>query len=123
MRTFVAENVTDPRLSPEVLAHTHHISLRLLQSLFSDCGLSPASYIREQRLAHAKALLCRGETVTRSALLSGFSDPGTFTRAFRRRYGSTPSEFVEEGETTRDPGAPQWPGGDGAGTPRMGDFQ
>jgi PAS domain S-box-containing protein len=95
IRTSVSENATDPRLSPEVLAHTHHISLRLLQSLFSDCGLSPASYIRDQRLAHAKDLLSRGETVTRSALLSGFTDPGTFTRAFRRRYSSAPSEFRE----------------------------
>jgi PAS domain S-box-containing protein len=94
-RAFVEENVTDPRLSPELLARTHHVSLRLLQSLFADLGLSPARYIRDQRVAHAQMLLRRGETVTRSGLLSGFSDTGTFTRAFRRRIGYTPSDFLE----------------------------
>jgi PAS domain S-box-containing protein len=90
---FAAENATDPQLTPAVLARQHHISLRFLQSLFSDSGHTPASYIRDQRLTHAKALLQRGETVTRSALLSGFTNAETLSRAFRRRYGSTPSKF------------------------------
>jgi PAS domain S-box-containing protein len=91
--TFVAENATDPQLTPSALARHHHISLRFLQSLFSDSGHTPASYIRDQRLTYAKVLLRQGETVTRAALLSGFTDAGTFTRAFRRHCGSTPSEF------------------------------
>jgi AraC-like DNA-binding protein len=67
--------------------------LRFLQSLFSDSGHTPASYIRDQRLNHAKAFLQRGETVTRSAHLSGFTNAETLTRALRRRYGSAPSKF------------------------------
>jgi PAS domain S-box-containing protein len=90
---FVAENATDPQLTPAVLARQHHISLRFLQSLFSDSGHTPASYIRDQRLTHAKILLQGGETVTRAALLSGFTNAETLTRAFRRRYGSAPSKF------------------------------
>ncbi|HEY0448922.1 helix-turn-helix transcriptional regulator [Actinophytocola sp.] len=103
--TFVAENATDPHLTPAVLARQHHVSLRFLQSLFSDSGHTPASYIRDQRLTRAKALLRRGETVTRSALLSGFTDAGTLTRAFRRRYGTTPSEFRAGGflDVAREP--------------------
>jgi PAS domain S-box-containing protein len=95
--TFVADNATDPQLTPAVLARQHHVSLRFLQSMFADAGHTPANYIRDQRLTHAKALLRRGESVTRSALLSGFTNVGTFTRAFRRHYGSTPSEFRDGG--------------------------
>jgi AraC-like DNA-binding protein len=91
---FAAENATDPQLTPAVLARQHHISLRFLQSLFSDSGHTPASYIRDQRLSHAKALLqLGGETVTRSAHLSGFTNAETLTRALRRRYGSAPPKF------------------------------
>lgn len=94
MRQFVADNVTDPALDPEMVAIAHHVSVRLLQALFADHGYSPARYIREARLAQAREMLCRGEAVVRAGRLSGFADPGTFTRAFRRRYGCTPREFI-----------------------------
>ncbi|HEY0472808.1 MAG TPA: helix-turn-helix domain-containing protein [Kribbella sp.] len=95
MRRFVADNVTDPALDPARVANAHHVSIRLLQALFADIGCSPARYIRELRLARARAMLRLGEPVARAGHLSGFADPGTFTRAFRRRYGCTPSEFVD----------------------------
>jgi PAS domain S-box-containing protein len=95
MRRFVADNVTDPSLDPARVASAHHVSVRLLQALFADIGCSPARYIRELRLARARTMLRLGEPVTRAGRLSGFADPGTFTRAFRRRYGCTPSEFID----------------------------
>ena len=94
MRQFVAGNLTDPSLDPAMVASAHHVSLRLLQALFADHGCSPARYIRDARLARARAMLLDGQAVARAGRLSGFADPGTFTRAFRRRYGCTPSEFA-----------------------------
>lgn len=94
MRRFVADNATDPALDPATVARAHHVSVRLLQALFADHGCSPAGYIRDVRLSRARELLRAGEPVTRAGRLSGFADPGTFTRAFRRRYGCTPSEFA-----------------------------
>jgi AraC-like DNA-binding protein len=87
------------------VASAHHVSLRLLQALFADHGCSPARYIRDVRLARARAMLRAGEAVTRAGRLSGFADPGTFTRAFRRRYGCTPSAFASSPE--RFAGPPQ----------------
>jgi AraC-like DNA-binding protein len=98
MRQFVADNLTDPSLDPARVASAHHVSLRLLQVLFADQGCSPARYIRDARLARARAMLRDGEAVARAGRLSGFADPGTFTRAFRRRYGCTPSEFAGAAE-------------------------
>lgn len=95
IRHFIVENATDPSLEPTVVAKTHHVSLRLLQGLFADAGSSPAKFIRDQRLTHARRLLDGGESITRAASLSGFSDLGTFTRAFRRRFGCTPSAFLK----------------------------
>jgi PAS domain S-box-containing protein len=95
VRTFITENALDPHLDPTVVARNHHISLRLLQGLFADEGSSPARFIRDQRLIHARGLLSDGESISRAGMLSGFSDLGTFTRAFRRRFGCTPSTFLK----------------------------
>ena len=99
IRTFISENALDPALDPTTVARTHHISLRLLQGLFADAGSSPARFIRDQRLTHARRLLDEGESITRAGALSGFSDLGTFTRAFRRRFGCTPSTFLKGYQT------------------------
>lgn len=94
IRRFVTENATDPDLDPATVARAHHVSLRSLQALFAETGSSPARYIRDQRLLEARRLLDVGESISRAGSLSGFPDPGTFTRAFRRRFGCTPSAFL-----------------------------
>lgn len=94
IRGFVEDNAADPTLDPAVVARAHHISLRLLQALFAESGSSPARFIRDQRLIEARRLLDGGESISRAGSLSGFPDPGTFTRAFRRRFGCTPSAFL-----------------------------
>ncbi|MBW0114414.1 hypothetical protein [Pseudonocardia abyssalis] len=48
---------------PRWLAREHHISLRLLQSLFAEDGDSPARCIREQRLLLARRPLLEGTPV------------------------------------------------------------
>jgi AraC-like DNA-binding protein len=94
IRSFIVANALDPTLDPAIVAKAHHVSLRLLQGLFSDEGSSPARFIRDQRLNNARTLLDDGHSISRAGALSGFSDLGTFTRAFRRRFGCTPSTFL-----------------------------
>jgi PAS domain S-box-containing protein len=99
IRAFIVDNALDPALDPMTVAKTHHVSLRLLQGIFADVGSSPARFIRDQRLIHARRLLDEGESISRAGALSGFSDLGTFTRAFRRRFGCTPSTFLKGYQT------------------------
>ena len=91
---FIRENASDPALDPAAVARAHHISVRLLQALFAESGSSPARFIRDERLIEARRLLDTGESISRAGALSGFPDPGTFTRAFPRRFGCTPSTFL-----------------------------
>ena len=53
---------------------------------------SPASEIRRHRLEHADSLIARGSSVGHACRASGFTDQGTFNRAFRRQYGVPPCE-------------------------------
>jgi PAS domain S-box-containing protein len=82
---------TDPLFSASELVAEAHLSTRSLQILFQDIGRSPASEIRRLRLDHAHSMLERGHTVQAACFGSGYSEPGSFTRAFRVRFGYAPS--------------------------------
>jgi len=94
LRAFVDEHVAEPDLCPERLAAAHFVSLRLVQKLFAEDGDSPAAYIRRRRLELARELLRGGTRVGVAAERSGFVDPDSFSRAFRREFGLLPSEFL-----------------------------
>lgn len=113
VKATVADDLAEPELSPAHLASRHHISLRYLQSLFASDGSSPAAYIRELRLvtAHRRLGSVRYQHLPVSAIASGtgFSDLSTFTRAFRRRFGITPTERrAEAAAGGRGSVAKQW---------------
>jgi AraC-like DNA-binding protein len=91
MRSYVDQHLTDPGMTVDRLAAEHYVSARLVHTIFSESGETPAAYVRRKRLARARTLLLDGSTVTAAALRSGFTDANTFTRAFKREYGVPPS--------------------------------
>lgn len=92
----VSVRFRDPEFTPAVLAGESHLSLRLVQQVLSEDGRSPATEIRRKRLELACALLQSGSTVQQACRASGFSEPGTFTRAFRRQFDMSPSEWLRK---------------------------
>ncbi|GAA3066889.1 hypothetical protein GCM10010464_33930 [Pseudonocardia yunnanensis] len=100
MRTHVREHLADPNLRVEELARRHHVSVSHAYTLFERIGTTPGAYLREERLLAAEAMLSgRGHdrlTISAVAAAVGFLDLRTFERAFRRRYGTTPSSWRSE---------------------------
>ena len=86
----------DPDFSAATLAAEFHLSLRSVQQLLAEDGRSPATEIRRRRLEFASVLIARGSSVQHACRASGFSESGTFTRAFRRHFGQCPSEWVQK---------------------------
>jgi PAS domain S-box-containing protein len=84
----------DPDFTAARLAAEFHLSLRSIQQVLAEDGRSPAMEIRRQRLELASALISHGSSVSHAARTSGFADPGTFNRAFRRHFGVPPSEWA-----------------------------
>jgi AraC-like DNA-binding protein len=76
------------------------MSVRYVQLLFERSGATFSSFLMEQRLlATYRRLtnaLLRAATVTQIATDCGFADLSTFNRAFRRRFGATPSDIRAE---------------------------
>ncbi len=63
----------------------------------SICGVSAGAFLRELQLDRAAKLILDGESVTDAAMVSGFDTPSGFTRAFIRRFGCSPSEYLRKG--------------------------
>jgi AraC-like DNA-binding protein len=93
----IEQNLTDPALSPSVIAAVNHISIRYLYKLFADESLSVSGYIRQRRLRQCAHNLgdpnLAGIPVAVLARRAGFGDIRGFGRAFKAAYGSTPTEY------------------------------
>jgi AraC-like DNA-binding protein len=87
----------DPELSSAVLARELRVSRRTLQRAFAREGLSVAGYVRDQRLNAVRRALDVPQgrpSVTELAARWQFADSSHLTRAFKRRFGLTPSEYA-----------------------------
>lgn len=60
----------------------------------AETGLAPYAYLQRHRLERSADLLRRRRSVTEAAFEVGFRDLGRFARAFRARFGKTPSVFA-----------------------------
>lgn len=97
-------SIADPGFAPEDLARALGISRRSLYMEFQRHGIvSPATFIRNFRLEKChEALLApafRRCSITQIAYQYGFSDSAYFSRAFRAKYGVTPSALRHLGES------------------------
>ena len=88
--------IAQSELSLAQIARLHHITPRQVQRLFAREGTCFSDYVRDARLEQARAALAnpaqRHRRVLEIALENGFDDFSAFSRAFRRRFGMTPSE-------------------------------
>lgn len=91
-------------LSIDGLAQTFYISkYHMMRSFRAETGTSLYSYITDRRLMLARDMISRGMNATESCFRSGFRSYSSFTRAYGKRFGSTPtgrkdtSSLLDEG--------------------------
>jgi len=92
--------LTDPELGPAMLLRQFRVSRGHLYRMFEADG-GVARVIRERRLDAAYRMLMRPSSppMTQLAHDLGFSGAGQFQRAFRTRFGMSPSEARQERRT------------------------
>lgn len=95
-KQYIQDHLDDPMLSCERVAAAAGISSRHLTRLFAHEGGAPGRYLQEKRLERARTLLAspqgRRLDIAEIAYRHGFSSQAHFARAFKARYGMTPSE-------------------------------
>ncbi|KOV82393.1 AraC family transcriptional regulator [Nocardia sp. NRRL S-836] len=80
--------------SARAMAARVGVSERHLARLFaSEFELTPARYVEQVRLDHAKALLDAGHGVAQTARAAGFGSAETLRRTFVARFGVSPSHY------------------------------
>lgn len=96
VRALLVERYADPDLDADVVARELRISKRHLFAQFEDSRDSFATTLRDIRLEHAAEMLAGaddGVTVRRVARETGFAGTAQLGRAFRDRFGLTPTQF------------------------------
>ena len=100
LKSEVLKNLTRSNLTIEMIAQANGLSARQAQRLFARSGTTFTEFVLEQRLWLAHKLLIdpqnRGRKVSDAAYAAGFIDLSYFNRAFRKRFGVTPSDIRSE---------------------------
>jgi len=91
---YLKTHIFDCDLKIQDLSNLCKISGTYFRKIFqSQFGISPQKYIIHQRLEQAKAIIDHGEfhSLSEVALSVGYEDPLYFSKAFKEKYGVSPS--------------------------------
>jgi AraC-like DNA-binding protein len=93
----ILDRLSSPYLHIDAVARRQGITARYVQRLFENDGTTFSDFVRERRLDLVLALLegpgRKSHTIASIAADAGFSDIASFNRAFRNRFGTTPSQI------------------------------
>lgn len=99
IKSDILAALDDSELSTEAIAARHGISPRYVRKLFEQDGSSFSSFVLAERLAKTHRMLVDRRfghlNIAQIAHESGFGDVSYFNRAFRRQFGSRPSDVRE----------------------------
>ncbi|MBN1777724.1 MAG: helix-turn-helix transcriptional regulator [Clostridiales bacterium] len=85
----IGENITLGRLSA-MAGYNEQYFVRLFRR---SVGMTPYQYVISLRMKEARLQLTKGRTVTQAAETTGYRDIKSFSRAFKKGVGTTPSAF------------------------------
>lgn len=97
VQSEITSSLADENFSAEILASKCSVSVsQLNRKLKGLIGQPAGQLIRSARMEKAALLLQKGDyPIKEIALMVGFSDQSTFTRAFSRYFGKAPGEFTQ----------------------------
>jgi AraC-like DNA-binding protein len=98
-RQLIARHLSQPTLSPAMLADLLGVSVRHMHMLFEGTGMSFSQTVTVQRIRLSRRLLLEAprRQVTEIARASGFDSLATFYRVFHATTGMTPRDFRAQG--------------------------
>jgi AraC-like DNA-binding protein len=101
LEAFIRQHLSDPDLTPNVIAAALNTSRSELYRLFNDQdhghhGLGLADWIKQQRMARCERELADPTNTSPIAAIAarwGINSPSYFSREFRALYGESPREY------------------------------
>ena len=100
IRKIIEQNLTDPALSPTMVANLSGMSPRHLHRLFKGDGVSFGEWVRKRRLSEARRQLANkhfaDHSIIQIAFHWGFNDAAHFSRSFRQEFGQSPRDYRQQ---------------------------
>lgn len=92
---YIGEHFTESDFNLSGLSYAMHVSLSHLSTVFKQTtGNNLSAYVTELRLERAKELLTDMRySISEISGLAGYSDAKYFAKLFKKKTGSTPSEY------------------------------
>lgn len=96
--TWLEENVSDPEITVEQLAAYIGMGRTSMYNKIKGLtGKSPVELIQEFRMEKATYYLKSGQfSVSETSYKVGFSDPGYFSRSFKKHFGMSPADYMKK---------------------------
>ena len=94
---WLEDNVSDSEVTVDNLAgYVGMGRTSMYNKLKGLTGKSPVELIQEFRLEKATYYLRSGQySVSETSYKVGFSDPGYFSRTFKKKYGISPADYIK----------------------------
>lgn len=93
---YLRKHIYDSSLRIDRLHYLCGLSHTYFRKVFiKEMGVNPKEYILEKRLSHAKIIIENGDmdTVKQLAFSVGYDDPLYFSKAFKKKFGISPSNM------------------------------
>lgn len=96
MQQYIEEHYPDPELNVSRLADVFGISVpHLSRSFKNQTGMGVLEYIHRVKIRYSKEMLKNDASIKNAAWSTGYTDAQSFTRAFKRYEGITPSQYKD----------------------------
>ncbi|MFD0410048.1 GlxA family transcriptional regulator [Kitasatospora sp. NPDC127116] len=100
LRHHILRNLAGPLTVPDLAAHAHVGERQLTRIFKTELGTTPSAYVESARVELARHRLeSTDATLDRIATTCGFGTVDTLVRAFRRRLGTTPTDYRQRFRT------------------------
>ena len=97
--SYLKNHIYDSDLNIQTLITLCGVSGTYFYKIFhQNYSMTPQKYILNKRLSQAKSIIDNGDLncISEIATLVGFNDPLYFSRAFRKKYGVSPSHYTKQ---------------------------
>lgn len=97
--SYLKSHIYDCNLKTDILSELCGISGAYFRKIFqANYGTNPQNYILSMRLSHAKTIIENGDysSISEIAASVGYNDPLYFSRAFKKLYGVSPSQYSKQ---------------------------
>lgn len=95
---FIEENIKS-ELTPELIASEYGYSTFHFCRIFNMCqGITLMEYVKKRRLSLSATKLFDGNRIIDTALEYGFDTHNGFSKAFKKEYGFSPTQYIKRME-------------------------